>query len=47
MLLKKLSNHFRNNQGSIGVKNYYKILEKSMTDEPEAFISILKSALKS
>ncbi|OQA21363.1 MAG: R-phenyllactate dehydratase beta subunit [Actinobacteria bacterium ADurb.Bin346] len=46
MLLKKLSNHFRNNQGSIGVKNYYKILEKSMTDEPEAFIKYIKERIK-
>ena len=34
MLLKKLSNFFKNDQKVIGVKNYFNILISSMKEEP-------------
>jgi len=45
MLLKKLSNRFRDNQASVGVRNYYNILERSMTEDTSAFIKYLRGYL--
>jgi len=46
MLLKKLSNFFRNNQKGIGVKNYFNTLIISMTEEPGYFNAELRSYLE-
>jgi benzoyl-CoA reductase/2-hydroxyglutaryl-CoA dehydratase subunit BcrC/BadD/HgdB len=46
LLLKKLSNFFRNNQKVIGVKNYFNILISSMTEEPGCFNTDLRSYLE-
>jgi benzoyl-CoA reductase/2-hydroxyglutaryl-CoA dehydratase subunit BcrC/BadD/HgdB len=45
MLLKKLSNIFMDNHGLIKVRDYYDILEKSMTEDPHSFICYLKEYL--
>ncbi len=45
MLLKKLSNFFRNDQKFIGIKNYFNILISSMTEEPGYFNSGLRFIL--
>jgi benzoyl-CoA reductase/2-hydroxyglutaryl-CoA dehydratase subunit BcrC/BadD/HgdB len=46
MLLKKLSNFFRNDQKDIGVKNYFDTLISSMTEEPGYFNAELRSYLE-
>ena len=46
MLLKKLSNFFRNDQKVIGVKNYFNILISSMIEEPGYFNTDLRSYLE-
>ena len=46
LLLKKLSNFFRNDQKVIGVKNYFNILISSMTEEPGCFNTDLRSYLE-
>jgi benzoyl-CoA reductase/2-hydroxyglutaryl-CoA dehydratase subunit BcrC/BadD/HgdB len=46
LLLKKLSNFFRNGQKVIGVKNYFNILISSMTEEPVSFNTDLRSYLE-
>ena len=46
MLLKKLSNFFRNDQKDIGVKNYFNILISSMIEEPGYFNTDLRSYLE-
>jgi benzoyl-CoA reductase/2-hydroxyglutaryl-CoA dehydratase subunit BcrC/BadD/HgdB len=46
LLLKKLSNFFRNDQKAIGVKNYFNILIGSMTEEPVRFNTGLRSYLE-
>ena len=46
MLLKKLSNFFKNDQKEIGVKNYFNTLISSMTEETFYFTAGLKSYLE-
>ena len=46
LLLKKLSNFFRNDQKVIGARNYFNILITSMTEEPGCFNTDLRSYLE-
>lgn len=46
MLLKKLSNYYKNRQELVGIRNYHKILERAMTEEPDRFIEYIRDYIQ-